>query len=148
MAGTAGNLKFCEFLQIRLLQRKIWGLDLVYLSFWKSFDVVEINELYEGFACQRHNPRDSCRILKFLVVFSNGFWAFDGFSRKGSPHFGNLRRRKSKNPGGPGNGFRKRSEHCEMDDFAAFVGFPSFRRFSSRNSKKSMEPWKWLPEKE
>ena len=82
MAGTAGNLKFCEFLQIRLLQRKIWGLDLVYLSFWKSFDVVENNELYEGFACQRHNPRDSCRILKFLVVFSNGFWAFDGFSRR------------------------------------------------------------------
>ena len=68
------------------------------------------------------------RILKFLVVFSNGFWAFDGFSRKGSPHFGNLRRRKSKNPGGPGNGFRKRSEHCEMDDLAAFVGFPPFRR--------------------
>ena len=43
-------------------------------------------------------------------------------------------------PRGPGNGFRKRSEHCEMEDFAAFVGFHSFRQPSV--------PWKWLPEKE
>ena len=35
------------------------------------------------------------------------------------------------NPRSPGNGFRKRSEHCEMDDFAAFVGFPSFRQLSA-----------------
>ena len=31
----------------------------------------------------------------------------------------------------PGNGFRKRSEHWEIDDFAAFVGFPSFRQLSA-----------------
>ena len=41
---------------------------------------------------------------------------------------------------GPGNGFRKRSEHCEMDDFAAFVEFPSFRPFSGRKSQKSRGP--------
>ena len=53
------------------------------------------------------------------------------------------------NPRGPGNGFRKRSEYCEIDDFAAFVAFPLISAaFGGRKSRKSKEPWKWLPEKE
>ena len=57
------------------------ALFLVYLSFWKGLDVVENNEKYEVCAFQGHNPRDSCRILSFLVVFPDGFWAFAGFSQ-------------------------------------------------------------------
>ena len=37
---------------------------LVNLSFWKSPDVAENHEKYEGFARQDHNPRDSCRGLR------------------------------------------------------------------------------------
>ena len=33
------------------------------------------------FACQGHDPRDSCQILSFLVVLPDGFWAVDGFSQ-------------------------------------------------------------------
>ena len=57
-------------------------------------------------------------------------------------------------PTGPGNGFRKRREHYEMDYFAAFVGFPSFRqlpaagnpenpRGSGNGFRKRSEHWKW-----
>ena len=134
-----------------------------------------------------------------------GFHSFRQLSAAGNP----------KNSRGPGNGFRKRSEHWkwtillllrgsphfgsfrrpeiqkiqgvlemvsgkganidEMDDFAAFVGFPTFRpfggrksreskrvcdfaafvgfrfisaAFGGRKSRKSQEPWKWLPGKE
>ena len=50
----------------------------------------------------------------------------------GSLHFGGRRGRPA--TGNPTkiedlrNGFRKRSGLCEIDNFAAFVGFPSFRR--------------------
>ena len=106
----------------------------------------------------------------------------------GSAHFGTSTAGNPENPGGLGNGYRKRSEHCEMDDFAAFLVFRSFRQpsaaeiqkiqramemasgkgariakwtillllwgsahfgsFGGRKSRKSMGPWKWLPEKE
>ena len=39
------------------------------------------HEKYEAFACQGHDPRDSCRILSFLVVLPDGIWAVDGFAR-------------------------------------------------------------------
>ena len=104
-----------------------------------------------------------------------GFPSFRQLSAAGNPE----------NPKGPGNGFRKRSAHCEMDEFAASPHFGSFRRpeiqkiqgalemasgkganigkwtivlllwrslisaaFGGRKSRKSKEPWKWLPEKE
>ena len=52
-------------------------------------------------------------------------------------------------PGGHGNGFRKRSEYCEMDDFAAFVGFRFISAaFGGWKSRESKGPWKWLPDKE
>ena len=96
----------------------------------------------------------------------------------GVPSFRHLcGRKKPENPRGPGNGFRKRSEHCEIDVFAVFVGFPSFRQHSAaeiqkiqtsgkgarfccfcgvpfvsalrrRKSRKFKRPWKWPPEKE
>ena len=40
-----------------------------------------------------------------------------------SPHFGGFGNRKS-----IGNGYRKRSGCCKIDNFAAFVEFPPFRR--------------------
>ena len=54
-----------------------------------------------------------------------------------SPHFGSFGGRKSKNSRGPGNGFRKRSEYCEMDDVAAFVAFPSFRQLSAAGNPEN-----------
>ena len=44
------------------------------------------------------------------------------------------------NPKGPGNSFRKRREHCEIDYFAAFVGFavfPSFRQLSAAGNPEN-----------
>ena len=35
--------------------------------------------------------------------------------------------------------FRKRREHCEMDDFAAFVVFPSFRQLSATGNPENPE---------
>ena len=106
------------------------------------------------FACQGHDPRDSCQILSFLVVLPDGFWAVDGFSQTksrllllaafpksrkskkwemqnrqfwffgGSPHFGGLRSRKSRKSKGPGNGLRKRSGYCKNRQFWCFRGVP------------------------
>ena len=53
-----------------------------------------------------------------------------------SPHFGSG---NPENPRGPGNGFRKRSEYCEMDDFAAFVAFPSFRQLSAAGNPENLK---------
>ena len=54
-----------------------------------------------------------------------------------SPHFGASAAGTQKNPWSHGNGFRKRNEHCEMDDLAAFVGFLHFGGPRSRKSRKS-----------
>ena len=62
------------------------------------------------------------RFCCFLV-----FLSFRQLSAAGNPE----------NPRGPGNGFRKRSEHCEMDDFAAFVGFPSFWQLSAAENPEN-----------
>ena len=52
-----------------------------------------------------------------------------------SAAFGGRKSRKSKEPG---NGFRKRSEHWEMDDFAVFVGFPSFQQLSAAGNPENL----------
>ena len=41
---------------------------------------------------------------------------------------------------GPGNGFRKRSEHCEMDDFAAFVSSLRFGPSAAGNPENPRGP--------
>ena len=56
-----------------------------------------------------------------------GFPSFRQHSAAGNPE--NLR--------GPGNGFRKRSEHCEIDDFVAFVVFSSFRQLSAAGNPEN-----------
>ena len=71
----------------------------------------------------------------FRLVFPDGNWAFDVFSRTKSSQNPSFRQPSAAgNPEtsrGPGNGFRKRTDYCEIDDFAAFVGFPSFRQLSA-----------------
>ena len=117
MARTAENLAFCGFWHA-------FKCFLVYLSIWKGLEVAKNHEKYEVFACQGHDPRDSCRIMSFLVVLPDGFWAVAGFSQTksrllafpgqkpeiqesiakstilvllwGSPHFGGLGSGKSK----------------------------------------------------
>ena len=60
----------------------------------------------------------------FLLLVFPSFWQL---SAAGNPE----------SPRGSGNGFRKRSEHWEMDDFAAFVVFPSFRQLSAAGNPEN-----------
>ena len=110
---------------------------LVYLSIWKGLEVAKNHEKYEVFACQGHDPRDSCRIMSFLVVLPDGFWAVAGFSQT-----------KSRLLAFPGQKPEIQESIAKSTILVLLWGSPHFGGLGSGKSKKYKGPWKWPPEKE
>ena len=84
-----------------------------------SFRRPEIQKIHEALEMASGKGANIAKWTMVLLLW--GFPSFRQLSAAGN----------RENPKGPGNGFRKRSEHGERDNPAAFVVFPSFRQLSA-----------------